>query len=519
MHSAFAPERAASASSAAAVPVLSSPFTARHWGLLAAITVLGTALRLLRLDVWSFWVDEAHTWRDATLASETFWTTSNQRWYPTSYALLRWMLTVMDPTQVEEWHLRMPFTLAGCLSVPLLAIFGRSLVGRSAALLASLLLAINPWHIYWSQNARAYSLVVLFSLVACGVFWVGMQRRSWWILSLAALAGFVCLTCHLSGGFVFAPMVVYPLLAGRRIDLRSGLMAGAVFALGVAVVEIVSHMPPFNEFAKAKAGPGLVHLLQTTAFYFRPSLLLVAAVGAVLMLQQRVAGRSLYLTLWTLLPLLALAYVGTHLTKVTARYAIATLPAITWLCGYACVRIGKSLHHATHGGKWTKLLSSLILPAIVCLDMSAYDFLYFTIQKGDRAQWRDAAAAVKQMAPDKRMVVLTVNEPTMQFYLRRWHYAPERASPEDAACEVVDIQTKRMSDAGGAVAWFEAQRERAAAAGKPIFAVLTLPELREKDPDQRLEHEIRTQMELVHVLQVLVGPKDETIYVYKLRGQ
>lgn len=518
MPPAFAPRRAGTASSSVPVPVLSSPFTARHWGLLAAITVLGTALRLLRLDAWSFWVDEAHTWRDATIPIDAFWR-SNTSWYPSSYLLQRWLLGFGDPTQVTEWELRLPFAIVGSLSIPLLAMFGRPLVGRSATLVAALLLAINPWHVYWSQNARSYVFVFLFALVAGGVFWVGLQRRSWWILLLAAAAGAIGLSFHTTAGLVFAPMVVYPVVAGRQIDRRAVVAAVAVFLLGLAAVEFLSTVPPFKHHFDSKAGPGLVHLLQTTAFYFRPSLLLVAAVGCFLMLQQRAQGRSLYLMLWVVLPLLALGILGTHLVKVTARYAIGTLPAILWLCGFACVRIGKALHDSARGGRWSHMVSSLVLPAIVCLDMAAYDFLYFTIQKGDRGQWRDAAAAVRAMATEQGLVVLTVNEPTMQFYLRRWHYALEREDADEARIDIVSIETGPMHAVGGASEWFRLQRERASATDRPFFAVVSLPELREKDPDRRLERAILQQMELVQVLQVLVGPKDETIYVYKLRGQ
>ncbi|MCA8950147.1 MAG: hypothetical protein KDE27_11640, partial [Planctomycetes bacterium] len=37
------------------------------WLALAAATVVAAVLRLLDIGQWSFWVDEAHTYRDATM--------------------------------------------------------------------------------------------------------------------------------------------------------------------------------------------------------------------------------------------------------------------------------------------------------------------------------------------------------------------------------------------------------------------------------------------------------------------
>ncbi|MEQ1630935.1 MAG: glycosyltransferase family 39 protein [Planctomycetota bacterium] len=500
---------------AVAATAPSAPFTARQWAFLALIAVLGTWLRLLRLDAWSFWVDEAHTWRDATLPAEVFWD-CNRSYYPTSYLLLRWLLDVADPNTLTEGMLRLPFAIAGAISVPVLALIGRPMVGRPSALLASLLLAINPWHIYWSQNARSYVLVFLFAMLTGGAFWIGVHRKNAAMLVLSVLALGLGISCHPTAGLVSAPLVVYLFVANRRPSKRAVVGACAAFAAGLAAVEVLSTVPPFHEFVRSKAGPGLGHLLQTTAFYFRPSLLLVAAVGSWLMLTERPRGRSLYLTLWALVPLLALAVLGTHLVKVTARYAICTLPAILLLCGVACVRIGNALKAAfAESQRWGRIVPAMVLPAIVCLDMAAYDFLYFTVQKGDRGQWHAAADLIHDEVKDGPVLVLTVNEPTLQFYLRRWHYAPDRAEPADSQREVVSIETHLLANAGGAPEWFESMRKRSRESKKPLYAVVSVPELREKDPDSRLQHAFHTEMELIAVFPNWVGPKDETIFVYR----
>ena len=127
-----------------------------QWGILFAITALASGLRLWGLDDWSIWVDEGHTWRDVSVPLDQFFEQA-RRWYPTSYLMLRGLLELGVLPHASEGLLRLPFALCGIATIPLLALYGRHLVGTGAALLAALYLALDPWHLYWSQNARAYA--------------------------------------------------------------------------------------------------------------------------------------------------------------------------------------------------------------------------------------------------------------------------------------------------------------------------------------------------------------------------
>ncbi len=493
------------------------PFSGRQWLILLALTALGAALRLRNLGDWAFWVDEAHTWRDATLPAEVFWS-SNRSYYPTSFVVVRWLLDVMDPRTVTEGILRLPFAIAGIVSVPLLAVYGRMLVGNVPALFAALLLAVNPWHIYWSQNARSYSLMFLLSLLAAGCFWSGVQKKSAWRIIAAALAGLLAVSCHSTGGLVFGPMLAYPLLARRECNARLLAVLGGCIVVLIVTLPSLRHVPPFDEFVRAKATPDLSHLIQTVAFYFRLPLLLTAVIGLWIQFQERDRSRSLYLALWALLPLIALAILGATVVKTTARYAFGVLPAVLLLSSLACVRLHNAVRDAlAEGNRASRFLPGLAVPALVCIDLLVYDYHYFTVQAGDRGLWHQAARQIHDLEPTQKVTVLTVNEPTMQFYLRRWHYSSNPQLTGHANGEVISIETYLMADAGGAPQWFELQAQRAQARGNALYAVVTLPELREKDPDRRLERQIQSKMELVAAYPIAVGPKDETIFVYRAR--
>jgi len=61
------------------------------------------------------------------------------------------------------------------VAIPLLSAAGRPLGGRRAGLLAAGLLAINPLHLFYSQEVRMYGLVVVWSILAllAAAHWLG----------------------------------------------------------------------------------------------------------------------------------------------------------------------------------------------------------------------------------------------------------------------------------------------------------------------------------------------------------
>lgn len=489
----------------------------RHVVALLLITLLGAWLRLHGLAEWSFWVDEAHTWRDATLPLARFFD-SERGWYPGSYLLLRWLLDLGVLQQPTEGWLRLPFAFCGIVSVPLLALVGAQLVGTRAALLSALLLTLNPWHVFWSQNARGYVLVFFFSTLAATAFWRGIRRRSRGLcaagVGLALLGG----AFHPTGLMLLSVFLAYPLLlnvqvASRRFALVACAAGAAVFLLP----SLIALLPPFQAFMAAKPDASLVHLVQTTAYYFRVPLLLAAMLGVWLLFQARMQGRVLFLACWALVPLLVLSMLGTSVVKVTARYAFCALPAVVLLAGAASVRmadvLAKGLGSAT---RVSRTVPALVLPAILCLDMAAYDYLYAHAQHGDRGLWRQASRYVAAAAEQRPFAVLTVNGPSMEYYLRPNHYRGWAEDPHPGV-QVRAILHWDVTVAGGGRDYLLAERDRLRAAGAEMFVVVGMPELIEIDQDGSLRTTLRREFELVHVLPCWVGPKDESIWIYRPR--
>ena len=496
-----------------------------HWLALAAVTALAAVVRAHGLGDWSLWIDEAHTWRDATMPfdGEGGFASTDRMLYPVAFLLLR---ALIDGGLLgeDELSLRLPFAVIGVLTVPALAIAGRRLVGATPAVLAASLLAVHPWHVYWSQNARGYALVVLAAVfvVERAFAFARHDRMRDFVLAWLGIA--FATACHGTGallavGWAASVVLRRQSLTGRRVVV----LAVAGLALAAVLPWAIDTFSPYTGFGRAKNAPSLTHFAQTVAYYFRPMALVLGAVGIALL--HRVAGRerALLLGAFVAAPFAVLAVIGSASVLTTARYAIVALPVLLWLVAFACVRLG-----ATVRSGWTvrgvaPWLAAAALP--LCLFGEQVIALrdYATIHHGQRARWREAADFVRQRAAGRPLRAVTIHLPTLAYYLRHGLWR-KKIAERDLRNEVLAItdwmvregrdQEKNLVTEPGPVGHLAWHRRAATAAGAEFAMVFTLPELAEQDRDGSLLAAIREQCELALHLPCWVGPKDESIYVY-----
>jgi hypothetical protein len=141
----------------------------RDWLALAFILLLAAGLRFYRLDGSSLWSDEGNTWaivqrsfsqiaRDAALDIHP----------PGYYWLLKLWTTLWG---IDATGLRSFSAVAGVLLVAVVYATGRRVdraMGMQVALPAAFLAALNPFQIYYSQEARMY---LLLALAGAGLLW------------------------------------------------------------------------------------------------------------------------------------------------------------------------------------------------------------------------------------------------------------------------------------------------------------------------------------------------------------
>lgn len=160
---------------------------------LIAIIGLGFALRLAFLGRQSLWYDEAFSLAVTRAEWPTFWAAllSDGVHPPGYYLLMRGSLILFGD---GEFGLRFPSVVAGTLALPLIYQLGRALGRERWGLMAASLLALNPFALWYAQEARMYSLLLCLSIAGGYAFWKLVSQpnpRRWLGLTIVSAFGFL----------------------------------------------------------------------------------------------------------------------------------------------------------------------------------------------------------------------------------------------------------------------------------------------------------------------------------------
>ena len=135
-------------------------------------------IRVINLGAESAWVDEGYSIALAQHSiPEIIQGTAADQHPPLYYLLLHsWMWLGSDVVYVRLFSV-----LLGVFNVYQVMSFGKRLGGEALALKASLLVAINPMHVWYSQEARQYMLLAVLTTAASIVFWECLKGKRRWL--------------------------------------------------------------------------------------------------------------------------------------------------------------------------------------------------------------------------------------------------------------------------------------------------------------------------------------------------
>lgn len=222
---------------------------------LTGIVLLAAFLRLGGLGTRSLWLDEAATWDtvNGSFGHMLRGLVNHEATPPLSY-VYEWLGVKAFGT--SEFALRLPSALVGIALVPVVYVAGRDLAGRRAGLIAALLAACNPFLVWHSQDARSYSLLVLF---VAGTIAALAGERLWWWAAMAIGA----LLSHYFALFVLVPEAAW-LLRSRG---RAAWAPVAVAAAPLIPLAVLALSQP-NEGASWIAGSSIINrIVQVPAGY------------------------------------------------------------------------------------------------------------------------------------------------------------------------------------------------------------------------------------------------------------
>lgn len=379
---------------------------ARFWVWVLAATVLAAGLRLWRLDEASFWIDEIYSVRTCIDPTQTH--RSKMFGYLPTYAGL-W-LSGVDPSTLDygdssgwreagvtEWTARIGSCVVGILSVPLLMLASRAALGTAAACLFGLMLAANPWHIYWSQAARFYTLEFLFFGLSLALYFTATERGGKARFAAAMLCMILAFLSQPPAaviGAIFAADWLYGLARGRPVRLGAfgwavGIAAAAFCAavLWMDMREAPDQWSRFVSFNETRSSHPPLKFIAGIVYTTGPALA-VAAVSAAWVLRKSRPRLSAYLAFAAAIPMIGLALWSVR-NAVGTRYAFVCLYGWVALAALGLAHAGRVLHRT--GG----FVAAATPTGVVLAASSVMLLSYYTTGHGFHPRWREAFDVVK----------------------------------------------------------------------------------------------------------------------------
>ncbi len=187
-------------------------------------------IRVQNLTYHSIWFDEAVSirWAQATVARilDVSMKLVEDRLPPLYYLLLKGWVSLAGLT---EFSVRFPSVVLGVLLVPVMYALGRRLFNARTGLLAAALVAVNPFLVWYSQEARMYALAATLGALTVLAFHravTGGGARHWAAMGIFAAAG---LYTHLYSGFLLPALALW-LVLNPAVLKKHWLAFGATMA-------------------------------------------------------------------------------------------------------------------------------------------------------------------------------------------------------------------------------------------------------------------------------------------------
>jgi len=385
--------------------------------LLLAILALSLLLRVHGIGSESYWGDEACSLTTAKVdASQIVKETNvyNRTSNPLYFFFLHYWIGVFGDSESATRFLSAVF---GILAVFAIYKMGELLFDRETGLLSALLLGLSTFHIWYSQEARGYSLLVLLAICSMYFFARYLKKSDSLLLVGYMVSTTLMMYTHTFGLFILAAQSIYLLSQGfckSRLKELARLQ-GPVLLLFVPWVPFLVT----NTLLVERGGP-LLHLpvpslasITETFLKYSGSVLLLVFFLALSYLaiaaeqkKNKKGGSipkaaSIYLLLlWLSIPIILpflISQVSAPIYRV--RYTILASPAF-YLLAAAGAR-----------GITNRRLKLVTLATLVAL--LALAFVYYGEHKD---QWREAVKYVEANAKTGDLVLLDRNHCTRAVF-------------------------------------------------------------------------------------------------------
>jgi mannosyltransferase len=366
------------------------------------LLLIAFALRLYKLNT-GFWLDEIITVGE--FARRDWLAIITQIPIPNNH-LLYTLLTKLSVNLFgeTEWSARLPAMVLGALTPAVSYLLFRKFYSESASFCAGLFMALNCWAVWFSQDARGYSGLILFGLLETWFFLNHIETKK----PASALAYVFCagiaVWFHLYGGFLIAAQLCWGLLLAAAKKARAAplllTVAAGLFALSL-------YLPASAQLYRYGIGPARETAPILSLGLFKELLLMISggnylAAGSIFALLVLTG----FFGVWKKQPGFVFIYLASAILLtafsafakvfIVARFLFYPLPLFMLSLALGLEKIAGLPRQ-----KSLRIALTLILPALVCIAMIPGLKNYYRLGKQG---YRDAATYIKQKHPGQQVI-------------------------------------------------------------------------------------------------------------------
>ncbi len=202
--------------------------------LLGAVLLVGLFLRFYDLGAESIWLDEASSINESRLTVQGIADASNQP--PLYFLFLRGWIFLFGTSEIA---IRSLSAIFGVLAVWLVFLSGKALYNPRVGLIGAFLASFAYIPIVYSQDARAYSLLLLLSLLSYWFFIIIIRTDRKWSYPGYLFAGILLIYTHFYGLFIILSQIVFFLIFFRRYPAQRWKYFTAAAVLVAALIPFV----------------------------------------------------------------------------------------------------------------------------------------------------------------------------------------------------------------------------------------------------------------------------------------
>ena len=391
----------------------------RFW--LVLFVLLAFALRLYRLDFQSLRGDEAVS----VIYSSQGWAVIVELLKkvdvhpPLYYSFLDFWMPLVGKS---EFSARFPSLSFGVLSLPLIYRFGRRLLGSQAGLLAALIMAINPFQVWFSQDARMYTLWVALVLSSSLVLLRALQeeRGLLWIAYIVSMAS--AFYTHYYTIFILLFENIFFLLYRRRYRGLLGQWFAAQAAIGLLYLPwLALGLSQIRAYGGTGSSPDLWAMLQGSIAAFSLGLTVDPGVARVLVIffssllllglwraWREHRSASVLLGLFILVPMVALFFLSRSRALFRERYLIAIAPAY-----YLAYANGLAIFKGRRG---RRVFVGLGLSFIVATSAYSLGNYFFVPRYAKSPDWRSLATHMEASVQEGEIIIQNHRDQAFLYY-------------------------------------------------------------------------------------------------------